>query len=111
MRSSTLSPKIQRHSMLPATCRMPPWRNIEVNTVTQEKAAGTRPKYSVKASTARPMESSYRKTSTLSEISEIVTYGVVREGMMSRSGIIEKVYGLRSPVYGPLEYICQRSGP
>ena len=27
-------------SMLPATCRMPPWRNIEVNTVTHEKRGG-----------------------------------------------------------------------
>ena len=43
MRSSTLSPKIQRYSMLPATCRSPPCRNIEVKTVTHENAAGTRP--------------------------------------------------------------------
>src|SRR6266550_307908 len=98
MRSSTLSPKIQRYSMLPATCRRPPCTNIDVKTVTHEKAAGTRPKYSVKASTARPRESSYRNTSTLSEISEIVTYGVVREGMMSRRGIIESLWSAVSSV-------------
>jgi hypothetical protein len=33
MRSSMLSPKIHRYSMLPARCSHPPWRNIEVTTV------------------------------------------------------------------------------
>jgi len=65
---------------------IPPCRNIDVRTVTQEKAAGTSPQYSVNASTPRPSASSYRKTSTLTAISEIVTTGVVREGMMSRRG-------------------------
>ncbi len=33
MLSSTLLPKIQRKSMLPTRCRMPPCMNIELNSV------------------------------------------------------------------------------
>ena len=43
MRSSTLSPKIQRNSMFPRKCIHPPCRNIDVNTELSVKLAGTTP--------------------------------------------------------------------
>ena len=43
--------------MLPATCRKPPWRNIEVITVGHEKYAGTRPNEKTKLLIASPSES------------------------------------------------------
>jgi hypothetical protein len=43
----------------------------------------------VNASTARPSEIWYRNTTLFNAIRQIVTTGVVREGMMSRRGIMQ----------------------
>src|SRR5215203_2736549 len=74
--------------MLPAKCKKPPCRNIEVTRVAQENAAGINPYPMMNSLTSGPSENSYPNTSAFSAIIAMVTTGVVRDGMTSRSGII-----------------------
>ena len=76
--------------MLPARCARPPCTNIDVNTLTSEKYAGTRPNAMMNASSAalgqHQLEQVDEDVQRRSGV--IVTPGVVREGMTSRRGIM-----------------------
>ena len=59
-----------------------------MNTVSHEKSAGTRPQARIEASNSRSdPPACARNISTLTTMIAIVTTGVVREGITSRSGI------------------------
>jgi hypothetical protein len=107
MRSSMLLPNTHRYSMLPAMCRNPPCRNIEVNSETRklfppqsstvsgmasnpESSRGIAPSQmkNTCCSCGEPVIGSQRKNAaTFAAISPIVTQGVRRVGFASRSGI------------------------
>src|SRR4051794_5587115 len=89
MRSSTLSPKIQRYNMFGTTCQKPAWRNMLLTTVGQLNDAGTSAYCCMNASSSGGgSSSSWKKTSALTMISPMVTMGTVRDGMTSLSGNI-----------------------
>ena len=86
MRSSTLSPKIQRYHRLLIRCSQPPCKNTEVSSgraslavravQSPVKFTGTTPYcWKRKASPSCPSEFSCRKTATLVTISASVTNG------------------------------------
>ena len=108
MRSSTLSPKIHRYSMLPPKCISPPCRNIEVMSAIGENygrhqavgedeglAAGAE----VRADTRTPARSA--------TMMPIVTTGVEREGMTSRRGIIGRQVQCKQPCPGTERAVVQ----
>src|SRR5712672_2739168 len=96
-RSSTLSPKIQRYHMLPITCIQPPCRNIDVMSVGHEKCAGTTPKVAMKRfRSSCDSDSSNNHARLLRTMIVMVMYGVVRDGITSRSGIIQSFYDTAS---------------
>ena len=83
--------------MLPMMCRKPPWRNMDVNTASHENAAGIRPKIQDELLgnvAERPFVEEHG-CGTTTAIRPNVTYGVVREGMMSRRGIMSGYVGYR----------------
>src|SRR5262249_55895657 len=91
-RSSTLSPKIHRYHMLPITCDQLPCRNIDVKRVETRKWVGTTPYASRKpGSTSLASDSSNNQAVAFRMMMLTVTKGVVRDGMMSRSGIIHSL--------------------
>src|SRR3954447_21555852 len=88
-RSSTLSPKIQRYHMFPITCDQLPCRNIDVISVGALNVAGTTPyTYRNWLSVSGGIDSSNSHASAFSTMIVTVMYGVVRDGMTSRRGII-----------------------
>src|ERR1700749_1055476 len=92
-RSSTLSPKIQRYHMLPSTCDQLPCRNIDVMSVGAAKYAGTTP-YTVRNSfsVSCGSDNSNSHARALRVMIVMVMYGVVRDGITSRSGITPIFY-------------------
>src|SRR6476659_7697629 len=85
-RSSTLSPKIQRYSMLPPRCTQPPCMNIDVKSVGKSAEGWLRNRLGTNAhclTKGSPPPSSMKKNRTFRAISEYVTIGKIRSPLLS----------------------------
>src|SRR5436305_1916615 len=79
--------------MLPRTCDQLPCRNIELMSVGGAKYAGTTPNCCKKTGrSSRGNPSSYNHASPLRTMMVMVRNGTVRDGMTSRSGIMQTFY-------------------